>query len=77
MGVVQHTETISLEPVVVEVATENNKNIASVRFTGSMRGAATAGTETINEIAALVSLLFGASSCAMCRGIEKICFMRP
>lgn len=44
----------------IEVATGNNKNIASVRRTGSMRDAATAETETFDEMAALVSMLFGA-----------------
>ena len=61
MGVVQHTEIISLEAAVVEVVTENNKNIASVRFTGSMRDAATAATETFDEIWHLEKPLDGAS----------------
>ena len=61
MGVVQHTEIISLEAAVVEVVTENNKNIASVRFTGSMRDAATASTETFDEIWHLEKPLDGAS----------------
>ena len=61
MGVAQHTEIISLEAAVVEVVTENNKNIASVRFTGSMRDAATASTETFDEIWHLEKPLDGAS----------------
>ena len=61
MGVVQHTEIISLEAAVVEVVTENNKNIASVRFTGSMRDAATFATETFDEIWHLEKPLDGAS----------------
>ena len=61
MGVVQHTEIISLEAAVVEVVTENNKNIASVRFTGSMRDAATAATESFDEVWHLEKPLDGAS----------------
>ena len=61
MGVVQHTEIISLEVAVVEVVTENNKNIASVRFTGSMRDAATAATESFDEVWHLEKPLDGAS----------------
>ena len=61
MGVVRHTEIISLEAAVVEVVTENNKNIASVRFTGSMRDAATAATESFDEVWHLEKPLDGAS----------------
>jgi predicted lipid-binding transport protein (Tim44 family) len=61
MGVVQHTEIISLEADVVEVVTENDKNIASVQFTGSMRNAATAEMETFDEIWHLEKPLNGAS----------------
>lgn len=61
MGVVQNTEIISLEAAVVEVVTENNKNIASVRFSGSMRDAATTVTETFDEIWHLEKPLDGAS----------------
>jgi predicted lipid-binding transport protein (Tim44 family) len=50
IGPVQHTEIVSLDADVVEVVTENDRHIASVRFTGALRDQADPAAETFDEI---------------------------
>jgi predicted lipid-binding transport protein (Tim44 family) len=71
MGVVQHTEIISLESEVVEVVTENNKHIASVRFTGSLRDKADPAAEAFDEIWHLEKPLDGSSGWLI-SGIQQV-----
>ena len=71
MGVAQHTEIIGLEAEVVEVVSENNKHIASVRYTGSMRDSANATTETFDEIWHLEKPLDGSSGWLI-SGIQQV-----
>jgi predicted lipid-binding transport protein (Tim44 family) len=61
MGPLQHTEVISLDADVVEVVTENDRHIASVRFTGNLREQADPATETFDEIWHLEKPVSGAS----------------
>jgi predicted lipid-binding transport protein (Tim44 family) len=50
MGPAQHTEIVSLDADIVEVVSENDRHIASVRFTGSLRDQADPAAETFDEI---------------------------
>ncbi len=71
MGVAQNTEITSLEAEVVEVVSENNKHIASVRFTGAMRDKAGAESETFDEIWHLEKPLDGSSGWLI-SGIQQV-----
>jgi predicted lipid-binding transport protein (Tim44 family) len=71
MGVAQSTEITSLDAEVVEVVSENNKHIASVRFTGAMRDKASAETESFDEIWHLEKPLDGSSGWLI-SGIQQV-----
>jgi predicted lipid-binding transport protein (Tim44 family) len=71
MGVAQNTEIISLDAAVVEVVTENNMHIASVRFTGSLRDRADPAPETFDEIWHLEKPLDGSSGWLI-SGIQQV-----
>lgn len=61
MGPAQHTEVVSLEAEVLEVVSESEKHIASVRFTGSIREDRNALPEAFDEIWHLEKPINGAS----------------
>jgi len=71
MGVAQHTEILSLDADVVEVVTENNRHIASVRFTGSLRDKADPQVESFDEIWHLEKPLDGSSGWLI-SGIQQV-----
>jgi predicted lipid-binding transport protein (Tim44 family) len=71
MGVAQSTEIVSLDADVVEVVSENDKHIASVRFTGSLRDKASAETESFDEIWHLEKPLDGSSGWLI-SGIQQV-----
>jgi predicted lipid-binding transport protein (Tim44 family) len=71
MGVAQITEIVSLEADVVEVVTENNRHIASVRFTGSLRDKASSEAESFDEIWHLEKPLDGSSGWLI-SGIQQV-----
>ena len=61
MGPLQHTEIVDLDAQVVEVVTEGNRHIASVRFTGALRERSAAADETFDELWHLEKPLDGSS----------------
>jgi predicted lipid-binding transport protein (Tim44 family) len=71
MGVAQITEIVSLDADVVEVVTENNRHIASVRFTGSLRDKASSEAESFDEIWHLEKPLDGSSGWLI-SGIQQV-----
>lgn len=71
MGVAQHTEIISLDADVVEVVTEGDQHIASVRFTGSLRDKADPQAESFDEIWHLQKPLNGSSGWLI-SGIQQV-----
>ncbi len=71
MGVAQSTEITSLDAEVIEVVSENNNHVASVRFTGSMRDKASSETESFDEIWHLEKPLDGSSGWLI-SGIQQV-----
>ena len=71
MGPLQHTEVVSLDAEVVEVVTEYDNHIASVRFTGTIREAADAAAESFDEIWHLEKPVSGASGWLI-SGIQQV-----
>jgi predicted lipid-binding transport protein (Tim44 family) len=71
MGAAQHTEILSLDADVIEVVTENNRHIASVRFTGSLRDKADPQIESFDEIWHLEKPLDGSSGWLI-SGIQQV-----
>jgi len=71
MGVAQHTEILNLDADVVEVVTENNHHVASVRFTGSLRDKADPQVESFDEIWHLEKPLDGSSGWLI-SGIQQV-----
>lgn len=58
-GATQQTDVVSLEAQVLEVVTEGNRHIASVRFSGLIRESVQAGAEPFNEVWNLVKPVEG------------------
>lgn len=61
MGPLQQTEIVSLDAQVVEVVTEGDRHIASVRFNGALRERSAPEVETFDEVWHLEKPLDGAS----------------
>ncbi|HEX9392786.1 MAG TPA: TIM44-like domain-containing protein [Usitatibacteraceae bacterium] len=70
--VAQRTEVVSLAVNVLEVATENNRAIASVRYTGTIRDAVSALPETFDEVWHVVKNLADPKSTWQLAGIQQL-----
>lgn len=69
---VQHTEIVSLAVNVLEVVTENNRAIASVRYSGTIREAANALPETFDEVWHVVKNLSNPQATWQLAGIQQL-----
>lgn len=68
----QKTEIVSLNVNVLEVATEGQRAVASVRYTGEIREAVGAPAETFDEVWHVVKRLDDAKSTWLLAGIQQL-----
>ena len=68
----QRTEVVALAVTVLEVTTENNRAIASVRYTGTLREGVSTALDTFDEVWHVVKNLADAQSTWRLAGIQQL-----